>query len=526
MTDIPLSPSRTRTYDNAGRLGIVSNASSTLSYSYDGANELTAEHQDVGSSVAYAPDIPGVTYSYDSDGNRSGMSVYDANDNVVYALTYGYTARNQVSSITAGGSSALATFTYDLNGNRLTKSLENGTAANYTYDDANRLTTLDHKKGSTSFAKYDYAYNSVNDRTSRGETLNGGTTGTDGYGYDAVDQVTGVSYASGRSVGYAYDAVGNRNTVTDSASSPLQPASYTTNSQNQYTAATSYTSLDYDGNGNLLTPVEGWPVVYDSESRPVTNMGGEDVLYDGRNRVLGRGVLMPPLSGDMKVYDGWNLVEEWYSDDASVESYSIYGPQVDELLCRIDVNTGLKTYYHQDALRSTVALTNTSGNVMERYKYDVYGAPVIYNSGGTVIAHSAWGNRFLFTGREWFGDVSVPDAASMPVYDYRNRIYSPTLGKFLQVDPIRFKSGDVDLYGYCENGPMSSLDPNGTNVWNDLCNCISNAFGKGNDKIIDALNKFQNTPYWSAATYAVPYSEATAVLQVFGGCNSLGLAIR
>jgi RHS repeat-associated protein len=281
-----------------------------------------------------------------------------------------------------------------------------------------------------------------------------------------VDQVTSASYASGRSVSYDYDAVGNRNSVTDSASTPVQPASYTTNSQNQYTAATGYTTVDYDGNGNLLTPANDWPVTYDSESRPVTNMGAEDVLYDARNRVIGRGILSytyPTSSfyGKIQVYSGWNLVEEWNSDDTSVDTIYIYGPQVDELLCKLDYNTGVKLYYHQDGLGSTVALTNTIGNVAERYKYDVYGTPVITNASGTVLSHSAWANRILFTGREWFGDLLTPDNVYMAAYDYRNRVYSPTLGRFLQMDPLRFDANEVNLYRYTAGDPIDGLDPLG-----------------------------------------------------------------
>ena len=37
----------------------------------------------------------------------------------------------------------------------------------------------------------------------------------DTYSYDAVDQVTGVAYGSGRIVSYEYDPVGNRTHVTD-----------------------------------------------------------------------------------------------------------------------------------------------------------------------------------------------------------------------------------------------------------------------------------------------------------------------
>ncbi len=89
----------------------------------------------------------------------------------------------------------------------------------------------------------------------------------------------------------------------------------------------------------------------------------------------------------------------------------------------------------------------------EKYKYDVFGTASIYNSSLILQPSALFGNRFLFTGREWIGEIGV--------YDYRNRVYSPDLGRFLQTDPIRFDAGDINIYRYCGNNPIQSCDPFG-----------------------------------------------------------------
>ena len=61
--------------------------------------------------------------------------------------------------------------------------------------------------------------------------------------------------------------------------------------------------------------------------------------------------------------------------------------------------------------------------------------------------------RFLFTGREWLKDLKL--------YDYRNRMYQPELGRFLQPDPKHFTAGDYNLYRYCHNDPINRSDPMG-----------------------------------------------------------------
>ena len=104
---------------------------------------------------------------------------------------------------------------------------------------------------------------------------------------------------------------------------------------------------------------------------------------------------------------------------------------------------------------------------------------------GNGVSSSASGNRFLFTGREYLPELGL--------YDYRHRIYSPDLGRFLQTDPIRFgrtlragwkssirhrlgrhryrvlpsrvagrnEFADTNLYRYVRNAPAVSTDPSG-----------------------------------------------------------------
>ncbi len=47
----------------------------------------------------------------------------------------------------------------------------------------------------------------------------------------------------------------------------------------------------------------------------------------------------------------------------------------DEMIAKIDSYGTV--YYHTDAEGSVVALTDTNGNVIERYKYDIFGKPTI-----------------------------------------------------------------------------------------------------------------------------------------------------
>jgi hypothetical protein len=58
-------------------------------------------------------------------------------------------------------------------------------------------------------------------------------------------------------------------------------------------------------------------------------------------------------------------------------------------------------YYHRDALGSITEVTNDTGDLVERYEYNVYGAVTIFDGAGITLTASAIGNPYLFTARRY-----------------------------------------------------------------------------------------------------------------------------
>jgi RHS repeat-associated protein len=106
-----------------------------------------------------------------------------------------------------------------------------------------------------------------------------------------------------------------------------------------------------------------------------------------------------------------------------------------------------------DHLGSVVAILDSNGDLVETYEYTPFGKTTIKNSSGTVISESVLNNVLGFTGREFDTNTGL--------YYYRNRWYSPDLGRFLEPDPIGLRAGDVNLYRYVWNDPLRWVDPFG-----------------------------------------------------------------
>jgi len=486
---------------------------------YNGFGQLTSEWQ-AHTGLVNTGTAPSVTYTYSesSDGNHSRLRrlTYPAG----YALNYVYAgidaALNRPTSLGATKANTttpvtLEAFKYLGAGTvversrpevDVTLSMVNlsGTAGaagdKYTgLDRFGRVVDQRWTQGTTATSpvvdRSTYTYDRNGNRLTRGNAL--ATAFSEKYSYDALNQLQSFARTGGttKTQQWQFDALGNWTSVTTNSAAQARTA----NAQNEVTKVGGK-SLAYSRTGNLTTDEQGRTLVYDGWNRlaAVQTSDGTEIAryeYDGLNRRITEQVGSPTFAAavrDVFYSQDWQVLEErWRRTEGVVASIAdtrfIWSPiYVDALIARDTRSNarsstrdtdklGQRVYALQDANWNTTAIIAasavsgfTTGDVVSRFVYTPYGqVETLADDWTTLPAGPA-----LFTPwSHFYQGLELTPATGL--YQARNREYSATLGRFIQLDPIGFNAGDSNWYRFVGNGPTGATDPSGLapGFWSD-----------------------------------------------------------
>jgi len=332
------------------------------------------------------------------------------------------------------------TYQLDQNGNRTRLIWPDGYYAAYVYDQLNRLTTI---------------------------SLNGSTSASVSCEYDELSRGTQMSYENGCVTNYAYALNNDLTSLQHLFVGSEVTFQFACNNVHQLVG------MSVDDNAFLWEPSSSSTVTYAiaNDLNQYPSVGGTDYSYSGNGCLTGgpQSATFDSLNGVTRIVSGSTTNNYWtdplnrqarksvngtdtnylyngqqliatYNDSGTLLSRFIPGLGLDAHF--IDITGSDNVYLHTDRIGSVIAETNASGAVLNKFTYSPFGE-----------TSSISASNFGYTGQRYDSEIGL--------YNYKARYYSPSIGRFLQPDPLGYAAGDLNLYSYVGNDGLNSADPMG-----------------------------------------------------------------
>ncbi len=200
-TTNPFGKKQTVGYDAVGNvLTRTDELTQTTRYAYDKAHRVVAVTDPLTQTTRYQYDALGNTLAITSPMTQVTSFVYDA-------------ANRMTSKTTPIGATG---YSYDNANNLVTLTDPSGATQNFTLDAINRVTQEDDRAaGGALVVSYVSGYDPNSNRTSETESRPGKPNRVTTYNYNKANWLVTTTDPNSNTTGYAYDAAGNRTSVSD-----------------------------------------------------------------------------------------------------------------------------------------------------------------------------------------------------------------------------------------------------------------------------------------------------------------------
>ncbi|RMI28436.1 hypothetical protein EBN03_29865 [Nocardia stercoris] len=462
----------------------------------------------------------GANYSYGADGagNYGATVTYtdllgqviqytDANGDITTNTHDTMGRLTQARTVNGGTWNSQVNYTYD-NANLLKSVVLDGTTvAQPHYDSSEQMTDVTYNNSTSMKINqrnntgavtnlewtgqgFDYlstATRSQNNRITDEGIYNGGTTPTllasDSYTYDTAGRLVAATVPH-HQLTYSYAPTGGCGPNTAAGADTNR----TSLSDSQDGAAATTTSYCYDNTDRLVSSSNGGTPTYDSYG-DTTKSGTDTLVYDGARRHLSTTTASGTTIAYTRDAAGRLLGRQVSGAPPAVPSSTRYGYTSDggspELVLDTTVSPSANLLQRVLPLPGGAVLTKTySPTAAQNWSYPDLRGNLLFTADGTghattgVHLYDPYGQDINATTGA-IGDIAMPQTetggmdlgwqgnSTQPIehsggqqyVEMGARTYVPSLGRFLQTDPVA--GGSANGYAYTYGDPINSSDPTG-----------------------------------------------------------------
>lgn len=444
--DVTFLYDTTTTTNGINRLWKITDPSGSTAFVYDALGGVQNETRVIQSktySVGFSNDAalypltityPSgriVTYTRDALGRISGITTDQS---------AGSTAVTIASNTSYMPFGALSGFTFG-----------NGVALTLGYDQDYQLTGIVAANGAATIQNLALGYDPAGDINPITDNLIPARSQT--LGYDDLNRLNAATGLYGTE-GYLYDRTGNRTQRTLGSTTESYAISPTSNQIVSITAGSNVRSFSYLPTGQASNdnrdPSHAYIYNYNSSGRLASAIlnGGSATTYliNGLEQRVVKS--FSSLNRTHYIYDrlGHLLAEANGLTGATLKEYI----WLDDLPVAMVDNTGASPiiyYIHADHLGTPQKLTNGAGSVVWDGVFDPFGNPTSITGSVTL--------NLRFPGQYFDAETGL--------HQNWNRDYDPTIGRYVESDPIGLEGG-INPYSYALGNPLRRTDRDGKGI--------------------------------------------------------------
>ena len=458
-------------------------AKKEYNYIYDEGRLVRATENTItlnGEMVTGRTVVNTVRYKYNSDGQMTSKVITPASGS---AFTYYFTHSDDNTSVqfTAGGRTITSHSKTDSFGRKIFDELQLGTdfvTRQFTYY-AGQVTEEHQDNAKLKSAATTQLVSQI--VLSDGRTLS--------YEYDEEERITKVTDSFDGTTEYTYDALGQL--LTETVDGVIVNSMVYDNYGNILSKnGVAYEYCD-DAWKDKLTAVGDDAIKYDAQGNPVSYLGHTMTWEKGRQlksfdnityTYNANGIRTSKTVNGVKhtyTLDGTNILRETWGSNTLIPLYDN-----EDTVCGIIYNS-TPYYFLKNLQGDVIAITDATGAVVAEYSYDAWGKCTITCDCCGIAAI----NPYRYRG--YYYDVEIG------FYYVSSRYYNPEIGRFISSDDSEMVVLSnilnlVNLFSYCDNGPVFDFDCGGYISFAGVKKAIKNIVDNIKSFVVNLVNYIKN----------------------------------